>query len=112
MLPLPKLDPTAEVPLYKQLTDHIRECIESGRLSDGEKLPPTRELAGLLELNRATVAAAYEALESAGLISGQVGRGSFVRRAGAAAAVSGRRWEGVVGAGGASVGGPPSAAAI
>ena len=35
-------------------------------------------MAGLLGLNRTTVSAAYEILESEGLISGQVGRGSFV----------------------------------
>ncbi len=35
-------------------------------------------MAGLLGLNRTTVSAAYEILEAEGLISGQVGRGSFV----------------------------------
>lgn len=44
----------------------------------GERLPATRELAGLLGLNRTTVSAAYTMLEEHGLISGQVGRGSFV----------------------------------
>jgi len=52
--------------------------IDSGRLEAGTKLPPTRELAGQLGLNRATVSAAYELLEADGLIVGQVGRGSFV----------------------------------
>jgi 2-aminoadipate transaminase len=44
----------------------------------GERLPATRELAGLLGLNRTTVSAAYTMLEEHGLIAGQVGRGSFV----------------------------------
>jgi 2-aminoadipate transaminase len=35
-------------------------------------------MAGLLGLNRTTVSAAYEMLETEGLISGHVGRGSFV----------------------------------
>jgi 2-aminoadipate transaminase len=35
-------------------------------------------LAGLLGLNRTTVSAAYDILETEGLIAGQVGRGSFV----------------------------------
>lgn len=52
---------------------------------DGERLPPTRELAGQLGLNRTTIAAAYAVLEEAGLITGQVGRGSFVAYRGAAA---------------------------
>ena len=56
----------------------------------GERLPATRELAGLLGLNRTTVSAAYEMLEAEGLISGQVGRGSFVT--GAPMAAGGVDW--------------------
>jgi 2-aminoadipate transaminase len=74
----PKLDPDAETPLYRQLSDQIAGQIRAGGLAPGERLPATRELAGLLGLNRTTVSAAYEILESDGLISGQVGRGSYV----------------------------------
>src|SRR5437588_10942623 len=74
----PKLDHAVEVPLYKQLYDQIGQQIRSGQLPRGERLPATRELAGSLGLNRNTISAAYELLESEGLISGQVGRGSFV----------------------------------
>jgi 2-aminoadipate transaminase len=48
-------------------------------------------LAGLLGLNRATISTAYELLEADRLISGQVGRGSFVRAEGEADA--GFTWE-------------------
>src|SRR5450432_378496 len=74
----PKLDHQAESPLYRQLFEQIAQQIRSGQLARGERLPATRELAGLLGLNRTTVSAAYEMLETEGLISGQVGRGSFV----------------------------------
>ncbi|MDQ6705795.1 MAG: PLP-dependent aminotransferase family protein [Acidobacteriota bacterium] len=74
----PNLDSHSETPLYQQLSRHFAEMIASGRLMAGERLPATRELAGLLGLNRTTVSAAYERLEANGLISGQVGRGSFV----------------------------------
>lgn len=74
----PTLSHESEVPLYRQLSDHIALRIRSGYLPRGERLPATRELAGLLGLNRTTVSAAYEALETEGLIAGQVGRGSFV----------------------------------
>jgi 2-aminoadipate transaminase len=74
----PKLDHEAELPLYRQLCDQIAQQIRSGSLHRGERLPATRELAGQLGLNRTTVSAAYELLETEGLISGQVGRGSFV----------------------------------
>ena len=51
-----------------------------------ERLPATRELAGLLGLNRTTISAAYGMLEAEGLISGQVGKGSFVTSGPASAA--------------------------
>ncbi len=78
MIPFPQLDQNAEIPLYRQLYESIRSSILNGKLSRGEKLPPTRELAGQLGLNRTTVSAAYELLENEGLIRGHVGRGSFV----------------------------------
>src|ERR1044071_3294428 len=78
MIPPPVLDPRSDVPLYRQLSRHFTDLILSGRLPAGEKLPATRELAGLLGLNRTTVSAAYELLEADGMISAQVGRGSFV----------------------------------
>ncbi len=72
------LDTTSAMPIYRQIADSLVFLIENGTLSVGEKLPATRELAGQLKLNRATVAAAYAVLEEAGLIQGHVGRGSFV----------------------------------
>ena len=79
LMDLRPLDAQSESPLYRQLYEQIGEQIRTGRLAAGERLPATRELAGLLGLNRTTVSAAYEMLESEGLISGQVGRGSFVK---------------------------------
>jgi len=72
------LDPGSDLPIYRQIADSLVSFIESGLLSAGERLPATRELAGHLKLNRATVSAAYAFLEEAGLIQGHVGRGSFV----------------------------------
>src|SRR6266478_5819275 len=74
----PILDHAIEAPLYRQLYEQIAQSIRSGQLARGERLPATRELAGQLGLNRTTISAAYELLETEGLISGQVGRGSFV----------------------------------
>lgn len=74
----PALDPALASPLYRQLSDYFARLISSGELGTGERLPATRELAGQLGINRTTVSAAYEILEAEGLISGQVGRGSFV----------------------------------
>src|ERR1039458_10164989 len=87
----PTLSHGSEVPLYRQLYEHIALKIRSGDLARGERLPATRELAGLLGLNRTTVSAAYDVLETEGLIAGQVGRGSFVTGGGVAAAAGGDR---------------------
>ncbi len=78
MNPLPQVDQRSDVPLYRQVFEQIRDSVTAGRLANGTKLPATRELAGLLGLNRTTISAAYELLEAEGLISGHVGRGSFV----------------------------------
>src|SRR5579864_5391049 len=82
MLPIGPLQSDSESPLYRQLYLSIKELIVSGRLAGGSRLPATRELAGQIGLNRTTVSAAYELLESEGLIAGHVGRGSFVTTAG------------------------------
>jgi 2-aminoadipate transaminase len=91
----PSLRHDSATPLYRQLYDEIAGRIRSGALGHGERLPATRELAGLLGLNRATIAAAYELLETEGLISGHVGRGSFVTGQPAATA-SGVEWSAIL----------------
>jgi 2-aminoadipate transaminase len=88
MLAWPHLDEAAPTPLYRQLYQYIRSAIISRELASGERLPATRELAGQLGLNRATVSAAYALLESENLISGHVGRGSFVAELPAESAAS------------------------
>ena len=78
MVVIHHLDSSSAVPLYRQLSDQIRDMIAAGQLRPGCRLPATRELAGQLGLNRTTISAAYEVLEAEGLITGHVGRGSFV----------------------------------
>src|SRR5580658_5138461 len=74
----PSLNPDSDVSLYRQLGAYLQRLIEGGELRPGDRLPPTRELAGQLGLNRTTVSAAYDLLEHEGLIKGEVGRGSYV----------------------------------
>jgi DNA-binding transcriptional MocR family regulator len=78
MLPIAPLNPRDKTPLFRQLHAQMKGLIESGAVSRGSRLPATRELAGQIGLNRTTVSAAYALLESEGLITGHVGRGSFV----------------------------------
>jgi 2-aminoadipate transaminase len=72
------LDSASHVPLYIQLRDRLRTMIETGGLRSGERLLPTRGLAQELGVHRTTVEAAYAELESQGLVTGHVGRGTFV----------------------------------
>jgi 2-aminoadipate transaminase len=73
-----RIEEQSPVPIYRQLYDAIAGAIRSGEMPAGHRLPPTRELAAQLGLNRTTVANAYELLESENYIQGQVGRGSYV----------------------------------
>jgi 2-aminoadipate transaminase len=74
----PEFDSNSETPIYRQLSAHMVRLIETGDLLPGDRLPATRELALTLGLNRTTISAAYEILESEGRIKGSVGRGSYV----------------------------------
>ena len=106
MLPPPKLDATSVVPLYRQLFEYFRSAIQTRQMAPGERLPATRELAGQLGLNRTTVTAAYQVLESEGLISGHVGRGSYV--ASGSQAATPLRWEEILVHRGDEQGHPPA----
>jgi DNA-binding transcriptional MocR family regulator len=70
--------------VYRQISDHIRLEVAGGRLEAGDRLPPIRNLARDLGVNRDTVALAYEELVNAGIAVSTVGRGTFVARANAA----------------------------
>jgi DNA-binding transcriptional MocR family regulator len=75
--------PPGDAPLYERLLDALKADIASGVLGDGARLPPQRDLAHRLGLGLGTVTRAYVEAEKAGLVQGHVGRGSFVRGAGA-----------------------------
>jgi DNA-binding transcriptional MocR family regulator len=67
-------------PMYLRITECIRSAIEDGRLAEEQRLPPDRELAKLLQIDRSTVARAYDQLATDGLVYSHVGRGTFVHR--------------------------------
>jgi GntR family transcriptional regulator/MocR family aminotransferase len=60
--------------IYRQL----REAVLDGRFRPGERLPPSRELAGQLGVARNTVATVYERLTAEGFLTARVGSGTFV----------------------------------
>ena len=78
-LDLSGLDRDADTSLTQQIADRIVAAIESGELEPGEKLPPTRELAGDVGVNHLTAARVYRKLAEQGYVTASVGRGTFVR---------------------------------
>ncbi len=65
-------------PLYLQIVDQVEYLIATGGLQSGEQLPSIRQLAADLGVNFNTVAHAYKELGREGVISTQLGLGSFV----------------------------------
>lgn len=76
--PLTKDD--IERPAYRSLANGIAEAIRAGLLGAGDRLPTHRDLAWKLDISVQTVSRAYEELIRADLVSGEVGRGTFVLR--------------------------------
>jgi DNA-binding transcriptional MocR family regulator len=72
--------PAESEPKYLALVDALERDIETGRLKPGDRLPTHRQLADRLGLALGTVSRAYGTAERRGLVSGEVGRGTFVRR--------------------------------
>lgn len=72
-------------PAYLSLAEQFVRAIESGALPAGTRLSPHRKLSYDLGLSVQTVSRAYEELIRRGLISGEIGRGSFVLAPGAEA---------------------------
>ncbi|OIN45217.1 aminotransferase-like domain-containing protein [Pseudomonas costantinii] len=64
---------------YKSLVDTFAEDIRSGKLSPGTRLPTHRQLAADHGLALVTASRVYTELEAMGLVSGETGRGTFVR---------------------------------
>lgn len=67
-------------PLYQAIAAAIAEDVDSGKLLPGEPLPTQRELASRLGVALTTVTRGYGEAERRGLVSGEVGRGTFVQR--------------------------------
>ena len=76
---LPTIAPDAESK-YQALLNALDRDIQDGVLPPGTRLPTQRELAGRLGIAIGTVSKAYAMAERRGLLSGEVGRGTFVRR--------------------------------
>src|SRR5688500_17858267 len=66
-------------PVYRAIADAIDEDVQNGALPAGARLPPHRDLADHLGVTVTTITRAYSEASRRGLISGHVGRGTFIR---------------------------------
>ncbi|MFE2429956.1 GntR family transcriptional regulator [Streptomyces sp. NPDC059373] len=80
------IDPASATPPFEQLRSQVAEQARSGALPVGHKLPTVRGLAEELGLAANTVAKAYRALETDGVIETRGRHGTFIAAAGDAAA--------------------------
>jgi DNA-binding transcriptional MocR family regulator len=64
---------------YKQLVDELAAEIHAGRLPPGTRLPTHRQLAGERGIALVTATRVYAELAAMGLVSGETGRGTFVK---------------------------------
>ncbi|MCA8967750.1 MAG: winged helix-turn-helix transcriptional regulator, partial [Planctomycetes bacterium] len=65
-------------PRYVAIADALADDVAGGRLAAGTRLPTHRELAERLGVTVGTITRAYAEAQRRGLVSGEVGRGSFV----------------------------------
>src|SRR6476661_9490543 len=71
---------TISGPRYIAFVHALEADIVAGRVKPGTRLLPQRDMAQRLGLSVGTISKAYAEAEQRGLISGEVGRGTFVQR--------------------------------
>lgn len=74
------LKPISRDTLTKQATEALRSLILRENLAPGHQLPSERELSEVLLVSRNIVREALSALAAEGLVSREVGKGTFVRQ--------------------------------
>lgn len=74
---LPDLDGRNRVK-YLALVEAIADAVAAGTLKPGDRLPTHRDLAWRLKVNTSTITQAYREAARRHLVSGEVGRGTYV----------------------------------
>lgn len=90
-VPVLVLDPADGRPTSQQVTDELREAIQSGALPVGTTLPSVRELHALQGIREATLRSAFSLLADEGLIAVRQGREAVVAGDATDANVPGRQ---------------------
>jgi len=75
-----KLDKDVPIPLYYQLKQQILAIIDSGRLREGDMLPPESEFCDMLSISRPTVRQSLNELVTDGYLTRSKGRGTFISK--------------------------------
>jgi GntR family transcriptional regulator len=73
-----KIDRDEATQLHEQVASQIRRAIADGEAKPGERLPPARDLAAVLDVNTNTVFRALRQLRDEGLLEFRRGRGITV----------------------------------
>src|SRR5204862_1609015 len=73
-----KVDRSEPLELHEQVAAEIRRAIADGEAKPGERLPPARDLAAVLDVNTNTVLRALRQLRDEGLLEFRRGRGVTV----------------------------------
>lgn len=64
--------------ISKKVVDHVKNLIINRKLKSGEKLPPEREMAHMLNVSRNTIRESYKILTALGYVQTKHGQGVFV----------------------------------
>lgn len=75
-----QLDTQSQYPLYRQLSQSLKDAIADGRLSPGSVMPSVRSLGTSLSLSRSTILKAYDELQVQGYLEARPGQGTFVTK--------------------------------
>jgi len=75
----PATQPPGSLPIYVQITELLVRDIAAGRLIDGEKLPPERDMAEELGIAVGTLRKALAELQNRGLLERIQGSGNYIR---------------------------------
>jgi GntR family transcriptional regulator len=73
-----KIDKQEPTELFEQVAAEIRRAIADGEAKPGERLPPARDLAAVLDVNTNTVLRSLRLLRDEGLLEFRRGRGVTV----------------------------------
>lgn len=73
-----QIDRQAATPIFMQIATQLSNAIQRNYIAIGTKLPGTRSMSDLLQVNRNTVVAAYDELYQQGWIETRPNKGTFV----------------------------------